>query len=254
MCPIKPMLTVSVVSHNQGHLIGPLLAQLDEDACQFSMHVVVTENVREAQLPDFKPKNFELTVLRNDVEKGFGANHNAAFTVCNDGYFAVLNPDLRLGPGSLRGLVEQVRLLPGIAGPRVLDINGNIEDSARRMPDIIRLWRRVVLGERRPDYDARIPVQFVDWLAGMCLMFDRTSFSNVGGFDERYHLYCEDVDICLRMHLSGRSVSWVQTATVVHDAQRDSRRKFRFLRWHVESMLRLLTSTTYWRFRRHSLK
>ncbi|HVL07570.1 MAG TPA: glycosyltransferase [Burkholderiaceae bacterium] len=248
------MLTVSVVSHGQGQLLRPLLDQLDIQAASIPMRVVLTENLGPAILPDFAPQHFELKVLRNPAPKGFGANHNAAFDYCIGDHFAVLNPDVRLERDSMRHLVDQVCQRPGVAGPRVVTTNGSVEDSARRLPSVRRLVRRVIMNERLPDYDVKNTVQSVDWLAGMCMVFDRRSFAIVEGFDERYHLYCEDVDICLRLHLAGLNVTWVQSAIVEHSARRDSHRNLRYLLWHVRSVLRLLVSPAYRRYRALHLK
>jgi GT2 family glycosyltransferase len=83
----------------------------------------------------------------------------------------------------------------------------------------------------------------------MCLVFKTQTYRDIGGFDERFHMYCEDVDICLKIHLKGGYVSWIQSAVIVHDAQRTSRRNWRYLIWHVTSLLRLFGSPAYWRFR-----
>src|SRR5690606_35775888 len=89
----------------------------------------------------------------------------------------------------------------------------------------------------------------VDWIAGMCMMFDRHSFARVDGFDERYHMYCEDVDICLRLQQRALHVRWVDQTQVIHDAQRQSHRDRQYLRWHLKSIFRLMSSCTYWRYR-----
>ncbi len=77
-----------------------------------------------------------------------------------------------------------------------------------------------------------------DWLAGMFLLLRREAFAAVGGFDERFHMYCEDADLCLRLQLAGWRVRLVEDVAVVHAAQRASRRSWQHLRWHLTSLLR----------------
>ncbi|AGW91657.1 hypothetical protein N234_16635 [Ralstonia pickettii DTP0602] len=236
------LLTASVVSHHQDALLVQLLPQL---LAIPSMQIVLTINAGGGNFEALDPR---IRVIHNAHPKGFGANHNAAFALCQTPYFAVLNPDLRLTDTTFAPLLSCVSEAPGVAGPHVFSPAGTIEDSARRLPSIARLVARRIAGKSSPDYDISIARQQVDWVAGMCLMFDSESFRAVGGFDERYHLYCEDVDICLRLHLMHRQVNWVKDATVIHDARRSSRRRLRYIWWHLSSMMRLFMSVAYWRF------
>jgi GT2 family glycosyltransferase len=249
----KPPVAVSIVSHGQGALVEPLLKQLARIALENPLEIILTENLPHgrAKLPT-SPAYSNLIVLENPFPLGFGANHNRAFLQTTAPYFVVMNPDIEVEASALDKLVACLRQFPGVAAPRVLSPIGAIEDSARKVPDVWRLLKRKLTGRHTPDYDMRLPLQQVDWLAGMCLAFDRESFAHVGGFDERYHLYCEDVDICLRMHLAERCVSWVQESVVKHDARRASHRRLRYFTWHLASLCRLFRSGAYWRFRRSS--
>ncbi|MCY1544135.1 Rhamnosyltransferase WbbL [compost metagenome] len=200
-----------------------------------------------ARIGHFPPLDVEY--IENSFPKGFGANHNAAFARCDTPYFCVVNPDVRIENEPFSALIDCLRSYPGVAGPIVRSPDGGIEDSARRVPSLARLLRRVLLRRRVPDYPIGRTRQ-VDWVAGMFMIFDSQIYRELNGFDERYHLYCEDVDICLRTRLSGYAVNWVAQATIVHDARRASRRQIQFLMWHVGSMVRLLCSEAYLRFRR----
>lgn len=85
------------------------------------------------------------------------------------------------------------------------------------------------------------------WLAGMFLAFPAAAFRRIGGFDERFFLYCEDYDICVRLVLDCRQLLKVPTARVIHAAQRDSHRSVRHLRWHLQSLAKVWASGAYWR-------
>jgi GT2 family glycosyltransferase len=85
------------------------------------------------------------------------------------------------------------------------------------------------------------------WLAGMFLLARADAFQAVGGFDERFFLYCEDYDLCARFYGAGYALASVPAASAVHDAQRDSHRAFKYLRWHVGSLLKVWTSRAFWR-------
>src|SRR5690606_33557130 len=79
---------------------------------------------------------------------------------------------------------------------------------------------------------------FPHWVAGMFMLFESHAFANLQGFDERFFLYYEDVDICARIWETGSKLVVCPKVSVVHDAQRDSHRKMKYLYWHISSMLR----------------
>ena len=233
-----PQITVSVVTHRQNSLVNQLLEDIGR-VCAGHVKVVVTENV-----PDATPVStaFPSELIRNPAVKGFGANHNAAFGLCRTPYFCVVNPDIRLFENPFPALLEALqRPRAAIAGPLVRDPGGRLEDSARRFPTLGSLCRKILRPRRGPDYlDLTKPIE-VDWVAGMFMLFKSEAFQAVGGFDERYFLYYEDVDICRRLLQTGRRVIYQPGAEAIHDAQRASRRDLAHLRWHLQSMLRFLT-------------
>lgn len=249
---MRAKIAVSVISHGQGELVLPLLGELAEIGRQLSLRVIVTENLpgsagafQQMALPLYD------SLILNPVPKGFGANHNAAFAGCEADFYCVINPDIRFaGAEPFSALVRTLQKAAGIAAPCVRNSNGGLEDSARHVPTLGRLARRAILRQRQADYNPEGVEKAVDWVAGMLMVFDADVFRQLGGFDERFHLYCEDVDICLRAHLRGYSVHWVTSVSVLHDAQRDSRRKWKYLAWHVESMARLFLSRSYFAFLR----
>jgi GT2 family glycosyltransferase len=95
-----------------------------------------------------------------------------------------------------------------------------------------------VLRRRESDYTLdSVPIE-VDWVAGMFVAFKRAAFEAVDGFDERYFMYMEDVDICRRLNEAGWLTVVQPQVSVVHAAQRASRKNVQHLRWHVASAIR----------------
>ncbi|MEO6276829.1 glycosyltransferase family 2 protein [Roseateles sp.] len=237
---VKSTLSLSIVSHGQGHLIRPLLAELAERP-SFCHELILTLNVPEDEsfFADFD--ELPIQILRNENPKGFGANHNAAFKLVSGSHFVVVNPDIRLDglqPGLLLEQLKDPRV--GIAAPVVYSSTGQLQDSARRFPTLARLLSRRLTGDVGPDYQIGIIPIDVDWVAGMFMVFRTSTYHELQGFDERYFMYFEDVDLCRRLHGNGYSVMLVPSARVIHDAQRASRRKFRHFVWHIASAARFL--------------
>lgn len=225
-------------------MVSVLIDQLR--ACPEVGQIIVTRNVRE-ETP-FVSDDL-VSVIENACPNGFGANHNAAFRKCRMTYYCVLNPDIELlgDPFSvLLTCIEQHAA--ALAAPLICSPNGDVEDSARRFPTP---WSLLLKGIGGPDGRYSISAGqapfFPDWVAGMFMLFRSTDFARLGGFDERYFLYYEDVDICTRAWRSDLKVVICPTVSAVHDARRESRKSLRHLRWHLASMAKYLWRS--WRIR-----
>lgn len=238
-------LVISIVSHGHGAMVQALLWALASCASLSAARVVLTLNVPEAE-PAAPPQGwpFVLQLRRNTSAAGFGANHNRALTGAQEAVVCVLNPDVVLLPGSdpfLALLQTAAGRGVGCAYPRQVDAAGQLQDSERGLPTPAALWRRWAL--RAPEQGR------VDWVNGACMVLPRAAWEAVAGFDERYFMYCEDVDLCLRLRLLGWSLALAPT-TVQHAGRRASRSAWRPLWWHVRSMARLWRSQAFWRARR----
>ena len=214
--------------------------------------VTVTVNVPEPVRIEPGRYSFPVAILENSGPRGFGANHNAAFRSGSGAageFFCVINPDVRLHDDVFSPLLRVFAELPdaGVVAPRVTNPDGATEDSARKFPHPWTPVRRALLG-RRTDDSLSAPVRFFpDWVAGMFMLFPVGLYRQLGGFDERYFLYYEDVDLCGRVWLAGHRVAVEPSVSIVHAARRDSHRNFRYLLWHARGILRFFTSPTYWR-------
>jgi N-acetylglucosaminyl-diphospho-decaprenol L-rhamnosyltransferase len=234
-------LTLSVVSHNQGALIKLLLDDLAK-LPQKNFDVLITLNLPEDESV-FQGYPFPLRVIRNDAQKGFGANHNAAFRQSSSQWFAIVNPDIRIKSLDLNALISpfQNEIVAAVA-PLVISSEGKVEDSARRFPTLLLLLMRTLLGRRDTDYKVEKTPYIVDWVAGMFVVFRREAYQAIGGFDDRrFFMYFEDADICWRIEKKGWKVLINPSSTVIHVAQRASHRSLRHMRWHAVSAFRYLT-------------
>jgi N-acetylglucosaminyl-diphospho-decaprenol L-rhamnosyltransferase len=236
-----PCLVVSLVSH--GH--GPMVQRLLEDMARLSKatvaRVVLTHNLPEDE--PIAPQGgwpFALDIVRNAAPQGFAHNHNKALKGASEPFLCVINPDIALTYGDPFAELVQVAAQGdvGCAYPLQRDVHGHLQDSERTLITPQALWQRRVL--RKP----LGPGAPVEWVNGACMVIPRALWGQLAGFDERYFMYCEDVDLCLRIRLAGKRLARAQ-ATVQHEAQRSSHRQWRALAWHVMSLLRLWNSPVY---------
>lgn len=226
---------MSLVSHGQGAMVRDLLHALAAQADPRVAHVVLTHNIEEAAVD--APAGgwpFEFTELHNARALGFGANHNQAFTRCATPWFCVLNPDIALPDATIWQKLLQAgagREDVGLAYPRLRNPDGSAQENEREAVTPLALLRRHLLraGQRR-----------TDWASAALWLVRSTAWRAIGGFDERYFMYCEDTDFCLRLRLAGwRLVA--ADAHAVHAGSYHSRRSLKALTWHVSSLLRLWT-------------
>jgi N-acetylglucosaminyl-diphospho-decaprenol L-rhamnosyltransferase len=247
-----PAVTISVVSHGQADLVEPLLDDLAR--CADIARVVLTVNVpdREIVVPD--GLRDRLVVVMNPRPLGFGANHNQAFAQAVGDRYCVMNPDIRLQADPFPPLLDclQRHIDAALCAPRVFGVGGCPEDHARRFPTPWSLARKIVSGDAGLFPLAGTQDQAVDWVAGMFLLFRSSDYAGLGGFDDGYFLYYEDVDICARLRRKGRATMLCTSASVVHDARRASHRKLRYLAWHVSSMMRYFRKHLPWLLRTSS--
>lgn len=238
------LISVSIVSHGQAALVERLLGDLARYCRQSGVEVILTLNVPEELNVPEHGFNFPLKIIRNARPLGFGANHNQAFSLIDVGptgaFFVVMNPDVRLIDNPFPVLLEELSRLSGaMIAPAVLSPQGRLEDSIRRFPTVRSLAGKL-FGRDDGRYALRLGGESfpVEWAAGMFMLFRAEDYRAVGGFDEDFFLYYEDVDICTRLWKACRPVLACPKAQVIHDAQRASRKNLRYMKWHMASMAR----------------
>ena len=235
------MIAVSIVSHGHGAMTqGLVRAAL---ACPEVGQVILTRNIPEAL---DVPQDPRVVLVDNRSPRGFGANHNAAFSLCSEPFFCPLNPDIALLVNPFPELLQAIaRSGAALIAPLVISPFGGVEDSIRHFPTLRSLTRKAFgRGDGRYVVHGGEADFYPEWVAGMFMLFRSEDFRRLQGFDERFFLYYEDVDICVRAWRLGLKVAACPRVSVVHDARRASRRSARHLRWHLASMARYFVK--YW--------
>lgn len=243
-------ITVSIVSHGQSKHVCSLLKQLASFQDPVIKHVIVTSNA--PCLDDWQFIKtlvlvwpFELTMLNNSSPLGFGSNHNQAFKHCLSECFCVLNPDISLFENPFAALKNSLSCsLSGCSYPVQINMEGELLDYARVLPTPLQIAKRHLPSLITRRFFIEAHKSQVHWVNGACLLFKTATYQQLKGFDERYFMYCEDVDICLRIQLAGLRLVQAE-ATVVHQTQRRTLRSFRHLTWHFRSLIRLWLSEPY---------
>ncbi|MEW6560997.1 MAG: glycosyltransferase family 2 protein [Pseudomonadota bacterium] len=229
-----PSLTVSVVSHGQRDMVAALVLQLAGLLDPSLTRVVVIHNLPDADLPKPPDAIFELVQLHNPEPLGFSANHNRAFAHCETPYFAVLNPDIELQfgnpfPALLDAMFRDERLgavAPALVQPTTLHIEPN-----RGLVTPWEIVRRRMPGHQPPKEPA--------WLVGAFVFIRTIAYRELGGFDERFRLYCEDVDLGVRLCKRGWNIRRIDTVRALHRTQRSSHKSMKYMWFHSLSILKI---------------
>jgi GT2 family glycosyltransferase len=186
--------------------------------------------------------------INNLVPRGFGANHNTAFNLCKTEFFCVLNPDIIFSEDPFNVLIGDLKQNHklGLVAPLVKNKLGNVEDSARPFLSLSSLLRRNLFSENGAHF---IPeggkIVSPPWLAGMFMLYRSNVYSALHGFDEGYFLYVEDADICTRAWLGGYYLALDPRVSVIHDARRNSLKKWNHFRWHLCGVMRYFYKFTF---------
>ncbi len=227
-------ITVSVVSHGHRELTAALLRQLADLNNADIVRVVVTHNLPESDLEKPAHAGYELIQLHNPKPLGFSANHNRAFAHCATPWYAVLNPDLSFDFGdpfpALLSEASKDPKLGAIAPALVQPGTGHVEPNRGAVTPFELIRRRL---------PGHVPPAEPSWLVGAFMLIRSEAYRELGGFDERFRLYCEDVDLGLRLRDAGWRIRRIESTHVAHLTQRHSHKSLRFTAVHISSLFRL---------------
>jgi N-acetylglucosaminyl-diphospho-decaprenol L-rhamnosyltransferase len=239
-------LSIIVVSWNVLSLLRACLASLQasagigwSDGSSPHAEVIVVDNGSEDGTAAALAAEFpRIRLVANPDNRGFTRANNQGLALSRGRYVFFLNPDTRVAPDALRLLLEFMDGHPaaGVAGPQLRYGDGSLQSSRRRFPTL-----GTALFESTPltwhlspqhnrwarryhldDCPAGSEPQTVDWLVGAALFVRRDALEQVGGFDEGYFMYSEELDWCRRASAAGWQVVYVPAAKVIHYEGRSS--------------------------------
>lgn len=245
------------VTHNSARTVGAAVealrastlqiqcARILVDACSSDNSIAIAAGADECLITHSMSEN-----------RGYAAGVCEAVSIADDhgiewDVLLVLNPDVYIDE---RAIVEQIEALRqpriGCSAPRLVNSDLSVQYNARRFPSVLD-----VIANRLPSWTGAVKVRATrrylmasslaesardcDWIMGACMAVRRSTWDSIGGMDEGYFLYFEDVDFCRRVWAIGEHVRECGTHDVIHDHQRASTRG-PALRLHLRSYYRYL--------------
>jgi N-acetylglucosaminyl-diphospho-decaprenol L-rhamnosyltransferase len=254
-----------VVDHDAGPLLTECVRSLLDDGAS---PVVVVDNgepgsAQRALGALLSERGAEdVVVVQPRKNLGFGSGVNRGLAVLSGmtppaEWVLVSNPDLRVHPGALDGLrtVLETRPAWAMVGPRIFTEEGDVYPSVRRFPSFLDAAGHALLALFVPEnrftrrYNPGAPegdgVVEAGWISGSCFLARRAALEELGGFDESYFMYAEDMDLCWRAHQAGWGIGFTGAAGVTHvQGVSTARHPYQMLVAHHRSALRFTMRTT----------
>lgn len=240
-----------VVNFNAGDYLPACVRSLRAAGVE---HVVVADNASsDGSLAAAVAADSAIIVVETGGNFGYGGgvNRGAAAAPGGADVLLVCNPDLIIDPVAVKAMLDALDADAelGIVGPRIDNPDGTLYPSARIVPGPFDALGHAFLGIIKPnnrftrryrmlDVDQSV-ARRVDWISGACFAIRRDLFERLGGFDEDYYMYLEEVDLCSRARAVGAAIGYEPAAQVVHVGGVSTRQlPYRMLAEHHRSVMR----------------
>ncbi|MFZ2242677.1 MAG: glycosyltransferase family 2 protein [Gordonia amarae] len=222
-------LAVVTVTYNSGDYLTTMLRSLAVATTE-EPQVIIADNGSVDGAPERAERDFPFArLVRTGGNIGYGGamNRGVAELGPEVEYVVIVNPDVEWSPGSIDELLAAARRWPraGSLGPLIREPDGSVYPSARRVPDLMtgtghavfaHIWKSNPWTAAYRADDVAPSERPVGWLSGACLLLPRAAFDSVDGFDSRYFMYMEDVDLGDRLGKAGWLNVYVPSADVTH--------------------------------------
>ncbi|MCB9389132.1 MAG: glycosyltransferase family 2 protein [Acidimicrobiia bacterium] len=216
-----------IVTYQPGAELADCLASLRAVAPAPSEVIVVDNGSTNGQVEAICARFPEVTLISTGINAGYAAAANRGIARTQAPIVAVANPDVTFDT-PVDDIVQRFEREPslGAVGPRILEPDGTRYPSARRIPDVFDAAGHALAGlwwsnnpwtrrYRQADMDPERPA-YAEWISGSCLWLRRCAVDQIGGWDERFFMYMEDVDLGWRLGRAGWKVAYEPAVTVTH--------------------------------------
>jgi N-acetylglucosaminyl-diphospho-decaprenol L-rhamnosyltransferase len=234
MAKRRQRLSVIIVSANSARWLRPCLTTVFGRAGDVDLDVVVVAAGCTDETVSLVEKEFPRARTVSCENRGFAYGNNQALRTIEADWVLLLNPDTEILEGSFADVIDRLGVRPtvGLVGVRQLDSDGQLFPTIRRFPNAIRSlfeafgserfpFRASWLGERELDlavYDRDVAC---DWTSGSFMLIRWEALQSAGFMDERFFLYCEETDLCLRIKQAGWEIRHLPYLTILHHANKE---------------------------------
>ena len=224
------MVSVVIVSYNTREILRNCLQALFENSKGIAIEVFVVDNNSYDSSADMVKNDFpSVRLIANHQNLGFAAANNQAFVLAQGSYIFLLNPDAYIKPLSIEHCIAFMDRMPqcGLCGGKIISPAGSLEPSARRFPSA--LSKLLTLSGLRGKFPQSPIINYhefggfahdqpmeVDWVPGTFTIVRKKMLDEIGTFDERFYIYYEETDLCMRAKKAGWKIYFIPDAEVMH--------------------------------------
>jgi N-acetylglucosaminyl-diphospho-decaprenol L-rhamnosyltransferase len=247
------MVDVVIVNFNAGRFLDACLTSVEKsvevNGVTAGNRIMVVDNGSTDDSQAILATHPKVQWLQTGSNLGFGRAANRGVAATNAPYVLILNPDTELDPNAIGEMAAILNANEnvGVVGPQVLNPDGTRYPSSRSFPNLIDAAGHAFIGLITPNnpWSRRyLNPGRIDWVSGTAMLLRRTAFDAVGGFDEDYFMYVEDVDLCWRLQKEKWAIAVAEKARVTHHIGGSSeQRPTRMIVAHHRSLLRFETRT-----------
>ena len=212
------VLSIVIVSFNARADLERCLESLRAAPPAVAHEIIVVDNGSTDSSIEAARRVPGVRVIEAGANLGFARANNIGIRASSGVNLLLLNSDTVVSPGSLDGLLDELDRDPSVAvvGPRLVDGDGRAELSFGRMIGPLNELRQKRLARSAAVEQLTRRRQYPDWVSGACLLVRRTDAAAVGGLDERFFMYTEDVDFCAAIRALGRRILFTPNVEVIH--------------------------------------
>lgn len=227
----NPILSIVILTYRSAVTIPQCLASVRRNCKSIPNEIIVVDNASsDDTVAWIEKKEKGVVLIKNSNNVGFSRGVNQGLSRAKGEYVLFLNPDVVVGDGAIKKLLSVLQHSDGkvgIVGPRFCYPDGRFQASFGNTPslrtELIQLfwlykilpWGRVIMPNIFSYWQFREKHK-VDWVSGGCLMMRGDLVRELGGFDERFFMYMEDIDLCLRVRDVGYGIVYEPGANITH--------------------------------------
>ncbi len=231
MSLVSPKVSVLIVSYNVKQYIIHCIDSIHKSDYGGQIEVIVVDNNSfDGSLDEIKLKMKGVICIQNDINIGFGKAVNQAAKVATGKYHLILNPDTIIEESTISTFVNYLgeNSTVGLVGPKIVNSDGSLQKGSKRsfptigvaLPKLMGLdkifpnskWA----GRYNLNYLSPDEIHKVDAISGSCMFVRSELFNKIGGFDEQFFMFGEDLDLCYQVYKQGLEVHYLPTTQIMH--------------------------------------
>lgn len=224
------LVSIIIVNFNTRKFLSNCLESINKSTINHQVEIIVIDNgSKDGSVKMIKSEFPSIKLIVNNYNTGFGHANNQGIRIAQGEYLLFLNSDTKIIDGFFEKLSEEINKLknPGAIGFKIKNLYGSLQTFCGNFPNLLNLFMEAIYLDRLFKGSSRLfyrilnhdfyeKQQRIDWVSGSCFLVKRNVIQKIGGFDEKYFLYGEDVDLAYQIKRAGYKNFYLPIDSVIH--------------------------------------